>query len=565
MDEITRTLIGLREKLTGPGAPFELTRVEVGGQTFPAYRHAKATLADVINSARVHAEKPFIVYQEETWTYARMFAEADALAWSLREKLGVRSGDRVVIAMRNRPEWAVAFMAAVLAGAVPAPVNSFGLHDELLEACASVQPKALILDSERLKRMGEDWRALGAEAVLCDGEAPRGSGVHSWREVTEPARHGPPPVAVGRDDPALLLFTSGASSKPKAVLTTHLAVCQALMNIDYIGALSAMSSPGVVAELMRRALPPTTLTVVPLFHISGLHAQLLSSLANGRRLVFMHRWDPGEAIELIGRHRVTQFNGAPTMVMQMLDHPSFDFETARRTLSGIGFGGAGMPQRLIEQVLEGLGPSMSGIGFGMTETSGVTSAVSGDAFRARPTSAGMISPIIEVRIADFDDRELPEGEAGEIQVRGVPVMREYWGQPEATAEAMRGGWMRTGDVGYLQDGYLFVVDRLKNVINRAGEKIAAAEVESCLLQHPGLAEAAVISIPDPVYGEAVAAVVVAAGGTAPTEAELKAFVAERLASYKVPSRIAVVRDRLPKNPAGKLLKVELRRDFFDGR
>jgi long-chain acyl-CoA synthetase len=370
---------------------------------------------------------------------------------------------------------------------------------------------------------------------------------------------------VDRDDPALLLFTSGASTQPKAVLTTHRAVCQSIMNIDYIGAISAMSSPGVVEELMRRGLSPTTLTVVPLFHISGLHAQLLSNMANGRRLVFMHRWDPAEAIELIVKHRVTQFNGAPTMVMQMLEHPSFDFSAVRRTLAGIGFGGAGLPQRLIEQVLEGLGPSMSGIGFGMTETSGVTAAVSGEAFRSRPTSSGAISPIMQVRIADFDDRVLPDGEPGEIQVRGVPVMREYWGQPDATAEALRGGWMRTGDVGYLKDGYLFVVDRLKNVINRAGEKIAAAEVESCLLQHPGLAEAAVISIPDPVYGEAVAAVVVAAGEPAPTEEQLKRFVAERLASYKVPSSIAISRDRLPKNAAGKLLKAQLRSEFFAGR
>jgi len=565
LDAITVTLAGLREKLTGPGAPFELIEVEVGGEKLLAYRHAKATLPDLVNAARAHGEKPFIVYQDETWTYARVFAEADALAWAFTEQLGVQPGDRVAIAMRNRPEWVVAFLAAVLAGAVPAPVNSFGLHDELLAACTTVRPRVLILDADRLKRLGEDWRSLGVAAVLCDGEPERDSGVRSWRELMQPAREGPPPVQVGRDDPALLLFTSGASSQPKAVLTTHLAVCQSLMNIDYIAALSAMSSPGVVEELMRRALLPTTLTVVPLFHVSGLHAQLLTTLVNGRRLVFMHRWDPAQAIEFIQKHRVTQFNGAPAMVMQLLEHPSFDFKTVRGTLAGIGFGGAGLPQRLIEEVLEGLGPSMSGIGFGMTETSGVTAAVSGDAFRARPHSAGTISPIMQVRIADIDDRALPEGEPGEIQVRGVTVMREYWGQPEATAAALRDGWLRSGDVGYLKDGYLFVVDRLKDVINRAGEKIAAAEVESCLLQHPGLAEAAVVSVPDATYGEAVAAVVVPVEGPAPTEAQLQAFVAERLAPYKVPSRILVTREALPRNATGKLLKSVLRRDFFGGR
>ena len=563
MDAITSALAALREKLTGPGAPFELVEVDVGGRRCRAYRHAKATLPDLVNSARVHGEKPFIVYQNETWTYARLFAEADALAWGLRERLGVQPGDRVAIAMRNRPEWVVAFLGAVLAGAVPAPVNSYGLRDELLGACASVEARVLILDNDRLKRLGEEWRSLGAEAVLCDGEPEPGSAVHGWRELTQPQRDGPPPIHPVPQEPALLLFTSGASARPKAVLLTHIAVCQSIMNIDYIGAQSALSSPAVIEELVRRALPPTTLTAVPLFHVSGLYAQLLTSLVNGRRLVFMHRWDPAEAIALIGRHRVTQFNGAPAMVMQMIEHPAFDFAEMRRTLAAVGFGGAGLPQRLITEVLEGFGPSMSGIGFGMTETGGVTSAMSGDAFRARPASSGTISPIIDIRIADPDDRPLPEGEAGEIQVRGVSVMREYWGQPEATAAALRDGWLRTGDIGYLQDGYLFVVDRIKNVINRAGEKIAAAEIESCLLQHPGLAEAAAMPIPDLRYGEAVAAVVVPKPGSEVTETELRAFVAERLAAYKVPSRILVRREPLPTNAAGKILKHELRRELSE--
>jgi long-chain acyl-CoA synthetase len=561
LDAITQTLAALREKLTAPGAPFELIDVEIGGERLRTYRNARQSLPEIINSARVHGDKPFIVYQDETWTYARVFAEADALAWSLRERLGVQPGDRVAIAMRNRPEWAVAFLGVALAGAVPAPLNSFGVRDELVGACATVQPRVLIVDADRLKRLEQDLASLGAEVVLCGDEPASVPGVHLWRDLTQPARQGPPPVELGPDDPALLLFTSGASAKPKAVLTTQRAVCQSLMNIDYIAAMSGLASPRVVEELMRRGLPPTTLTVVPLFHISGLHAQLLTSLVNGRRLVFMYRWDPAAAIELIARHKVTQFNAAPTMVMQMLEHPKFDFAAVRATLAGIGFGGAGLPQRLISEVLEGLGPSMSGIGFGMTETSGVTSAMSGDAFRARPTSSGTISPIMQVRIVDAEDRPLADGEAGEIQVRGVTVMREYWGQPEATAAALRGGWLRTGDVGYLQDGYLYVVDRLKNVINRAGEKIAAAEVESCLLQNTAVAEVAVLPIPDDRYGEAVAAVVVPIEGAEPTEAQLQAFVAERLASYKVPSRIVVRRKPLPKNPSGKLLKTELRREF----
>lgn len=564
MDDMARTLAALREKLTAPGAPFELTQVEVGGARLPAYRNARSTLPEVIEAARAHGERPFIVYGEDTWTYDRLFAAADALACALQERFGVKPGDRVAVAMRNRPEWAVAFLAAAQVGAVVAPVNSFGLHDELLSACADVEPRVLLVDADRLRRLGDDWRSLGAEVVLCDADPGRGSGVHPLDGLLRDARGRPSPVALSPDDPALLMFTSGATSRPKAVLSTQRAVCQSLMNIDYIAAQSAMSSPGVVAELMRRALPPTTLTVVPLFHVSGLHAQLLTTLVNGRRLVFMHRWDPAGAMELIRRHRVTQFNAAPAMVMQLIEHPSFDFRAARESLAAIGFGGAGLPQRLIDEVLEGLGPSMSGIGFGMTETNGVTAALSGDGFRARPRSSGALSPIMQVRIAGDDGRELPEGEPGEIQVRGVTVMREYWRQPEATAAALRDGWLSTGDVGYLESGHLYVVDRLKDVINRAGEKIAAAEVESCLLQCPELAEAAVVSVPDPVHGEAVAAVVVPAEGATPDEARLREFVAARLASYKVPARIVISREPLPRGPTGKLVKAELRRRFFPG-
>ncbi len=565
MDEITRTLNDLRAKLTAPGAPFELTEIGIGGEKLPAYRHAKATLPELIDGARSFGDAPFIVYEGETWSYARVFAEADALAWALRDKLGVRPGERVAIAMRNRPEWAVAFLGAALAGAVPAPLNSFGLGDELRGACATVDPRVLIVDPERFERLGGAGTPPGVELVLCDaGPAPPG-GVHAWAALTRDAHPGPPPVQVDPDDPALLMFTSGASARPKAVLTTHRALCQAIMNINYIGAISAMSSPAVIESVMRRGLPPTTLTVVPLFHVSGLHAQLLSSMVNGRRLVFMRRWDPAEAIGMIAKYRVTQFNGAPTMVMQLVEHRDFDFDAMRSLLSGIGFGGAGLPQRVIGQVLDRFGPSMSGVGFGMTETSGVTSAISGEGFRVRPTCSGTISPIIRLRIVDPDGQVLPDGEAGEIEVRGVSLMREYWGDPAATAAVLHDGWLRTGDVGYLEDGYLYVVDRIKNVINRAGEKIAAAEVESCLLQHAGLVEAAVLSIPDDVHGEAVAAVVVPGEGAMPTEAQLRAFVAERLAAYKVPSRIVVSREPLPKNPAGKVLKSELRRAHFDGR
>ena len=358
------------------------------------------------------------------------------------------------------------------------------------------------------------------------------------------------------------MFTSGSTSRPKAVQSSQRAVAQALMNIDFIGALSGMTSPQAVAALMAKGLAPATLTVVPLFHVSGLYAQLLTTLRNGRRMVFMHRWDAAQALQLIRDEKITQFSAAPAMVQQLMQAAGFDPAGSAASLGGVGFGGSGLPQGLIDQVLARFPNSMSGIGFGMTESNGVGSAISGQLFEGRPRSSGLCSPVIELRISAPDGRPLPNGEAGEICLRGVTVMQGYWGQPEATAQALRNGWLHTGDIGYLDgEGFLFVVDRLKDVINRSGEKIAAAEVESCLSQHPAIDEAAVLSVPDADTGEAVAAVVTVRPGRTVSVDELRAHVAAHLAGYKVPTRIELRTEALPRNATGKLVKAELRKMF----
>ncbi|WP_298597053.1 class I adenylate-forming enzyme family protein [Zoogloea sp.] len=545
-----------RAQLTAPGAPFEVIECVQGGRVERRYRNAFPTLPALLAASRAHGDKPYIKYQGETWTFTRFFAEADAVA-SWLHKAGVCPGDRVAIAMRNRPEWGVAFVATALLGAIPAPLNSFGLREELHAALADLTPKVVFCDPERHARIAGDG-APDCVMVVTDS-APAGS--ESYAALVAQPAEAPPVADVGPDDPALILFTSGATSRAKGVLSTQRAVCQALFNIDFIGAVSGMSSPEAVARIMARGLAPTTLTAVPLFHVSGLHAQLLNALRNGRRLLFTHRWDPATALELIAENKVTQFNGAPAMVLQLLSEPRFDDPAVTGSLAGLGFGGAGLPQRAIDEVLGRPQGDMSGIGFGLTESNGVASAASGSVFRHAPRSSGLISPIVDLCIMDADGNTLPQGSMGEICLRGVTVMKGYWNDPVATAEAMRGGWFHTGDVGYVSDeGLLYVVDRIKDVINRSGEKIAAAEVESCLLQHPDLEEAAVFAMPDEGTGEAVAAAVVVREGRRVSEAELQAHVAAHLAGYKVPARIFIRQDALPRNPAGKLLKGDLKRE-----
>lgn len=548
----------IRAQLTSQGAPFEVQQVTLSdGRSVAAYRNAFQNLAQVIDAGRVHGAAEFMVYGDDRWTFDRFFAATDALASRLQKQRGIKPGDRVAIAMRNRPEWAVAFAAIALLGAVPVPLNSFGLSSELMANLEDTRPVMLICDADRHARIREAIAQTTIKTAVVDGEG----GDISWSELTAGGHDGFVSPQLSADEPALILFTSGATSRAKGVESTHRAVCQGIFNIDFIGAVAAMTSPDAIAAIMARQLQPTILSAVPLFHVSGLHAQLLVSLRHGRRLIFIHRWEPEKAVELIRKEKVTQFNGAPSMVQQLIGLPGFEQPESSGNLSGVGFGGAGLHPRLIDEVLAKFKGRMSGIGFGLTESNGVCAGSSGRMFEAHPRSSGVLSPIIEVRIADLDGTALPIGEPGEVWLRGVTLMERYCGDAEATAKAMQGGWFHTGDIGVLDDeGFLTIVDRIKDVINRSGEKIAAAEVEACLLQHEALEEAAVFSMPHEVTGEQVVAVVVGKSGSQVTPELLREFVAQRLAGYKVPSRIVVRAEPLPRNPAGKMLKASIRKE-----
>lgn len=544
-------------QLTSPGAPFELQTLELpDGRVVKGYRNAFQTLPQLINAGRAHGAAEFMVYGEDRWSFDRFFSAVDAVASRMQKQLGLKAGDRVAIAMRNRPEWAVAFAAAALVGAVPVPVNSFGLGSELMSNLDDTTPVWLICDADRYERVKQAVAGSALKIVVVDGEG----GDVTWADLLCANEGYVTPQQQGADT-ALILFTSGATSRAKGVESTHTAVCQALFNIDFIGAVAAMTSPDAIATIMARQLQPTTLSAVPLFHVSGLHAQLLISLRHGRRLIFIHRWDPAQALELIRKEKVTQFNGAPSMVQQLLALPGFEQPENSGNLSGVGFGGGGLHPRLIEEVLQKFSGRMSGIGFGLTESNGVCAGSSGLMFEAHPRSSGVLSPIIDVRIADLDGSALPVGEPGEIWLKGVSIMQGYWGEADATAKAMHDGWFKTGDIGVLDaEGFLTIVDRIKDVINRSGEKIAAAEVEACLLQHECLDEAAVFAMPHEVTGEQVVAVVVGKPQSTLTQEDLRAFVAQRLAGYKVPNQIVVRHEPLPRNPAGKMLKASIRKE-----
>ena len=554
----------VKSQLTGPGAPFETMARLVNSQTLKVYRNAPANLAQVIHEARREDDQNFLVYQDQRLSFKSFYEQVDSLA-SWMTQHGIVKGDRVAIAMRNRPEWVIAFCATAIIGAVPAPLNSFGLAQELSEAMSNVGSKLLICDGLRWSRLNQCEVWPGKALVLNDTNL-NAALIVNCTELSDALAY--PAIKLDMPkledtDPALVLFTSGATSSAKAVISSHIAVCQALFNIDYISAISAMTSPEALARIMEKKLVPTLLTAVPLFHVSGLHAQLLTALRGGRRLVFTHKWNAKESLELIKKEQVTQFNGAPSMVMQLLREPEFKTPEVLKSFCGLGFGGSGLSASLIETTLSTLSEQMVGVGFGMTETNGVGAASSGNLFSFKPQSSGLISPIMDVRIDSAEGLELPVNEVGEVCMRGVSLMDGYVGNPSATQDALRDGWLHSGDIGYIDEhGYLFIVDRIKDVIIRSGENISAAEVESCLLEHPSVDEAAVFGIPDDETGETVVAVIYPLVCDGIDENALLAHAIERMAKYKVPTKIHISANSLPRNPAGKLLKNELKKTIY---
>ncbi|ABV87444.1 class I adenylate-forming enzyme family protein [Shewanella pealeana] len=552
----------VKAQLTAAGAPFELTQLDQSGGV--VYRNAPNNLAEVIESSRRDDESTFLVYQDDVFSFSRFYTEVDALAaWF--HKQGIVQGSRVAIALRNRPEWAVTFAAIAKLGAVPVPLNSFGQPKELWSAIDEVMPKILVCDKARWNKLDTHVDSNTFDVLVVDDNDKATPDVSHYQEVVASYKHSEtvfPHLSILPEDTALILFTSGASSNAKAVVSSQRAVCQALFNIDFISAISAMTSPKVVERIMAKGNPPMLLTAVPLFHVSGLHAQLLTALRSGRGMVIMHRWDPKEAVKMLKQHNITQFNGAPSMVMQLFREPGFLSPTVLGNMAGLGFGGSGLPEVLVDLVLKEMPNHMVGSGFGMTESNGVGASSSGEMFRVSPKSSGMLSPLVKVKVCDPIGDELPKGEVGEICLKSVTIMREYLNNNQGTQQAIQNGWLHTGDIGYLdRHGFLFVVDRLKNVIIRNGENIASVEVESSLMLHHAIKEAAVFGIADDMVGESVMAVVSLKRGQQVEEDELKLHVAAQLAGYKVPSTIHIVEDDLPRNPAGKLLHSQLKQTY----
>ncbi|OKJ99625.1 acyl-CoA synthetase [Streptomyces sp. CB03234] len=530
--------------LTAPGAPFA---VVADGDGRLVYAGGPRTLREFVEVTWAYGEQPFLVAEDRTYTYGEFFAAACALARRFTEVYGLRPGDRAVVAMRNHPEWQIAFWAAQLAGLVAVPLNAWWTEDEFAYALDDCRPGILLVDGERVERVRAWARRHDVPGLVFHGEGEEGFERYEDLPAADPAL-GPPEVDVRPEDDATIIYTSGTTGRPKGAVATHLAQAGAAMNPRFHAAVAALER----GEVPGQGPAPVSLTTFPFFHVAAF-TSFYSVMATGGTLVLMRKWDAVKALELIHEHGVTHYAGVPATALQLLEAAG---ERGLGTLAHLNTGGAAAPPGLVARCPEDVEPRN---GYGLTETSGGVLANFGAGYRRFPGSVGRPTPVTEVRIAAPDGRALPEGEVGELWLRGQTLVRGYWEDPEATAAAFTSdGWLRTGDLATVREGRVSVVDRLKDMVIRGGENVYCVEVEAALYDHPDVLDAAVLGVPHPVLGEEVAAVVRLRQGAVAGAEELRAHVARSLAAFKVPAHVLVQDGPLPRNATGKVLKRDLR-------
>ena len=539
--------------LTGPGAPFEIVEKEVDGRTMRVFANTPASLRERFEMTRLHGDKPFLVYEDETWNFADTMSRVDEIADALVNRYGIEKGDRVAIAMRNYPEWIFSFAAIVSVGGIAVCMNSWWKADEMAYGLEDSGTKLLIADVERVRTAEPSLSRLGIRSVVVrhDGELP--DGVDRMDEILKSGAT-MPDVSVGPEDDATILFTSGTTGFPKGAVSTQFAVLSSLQSFACRALAGALSQPPKEPHPFETCF----ILAVPLFHVTGLVPVMLSCFMNGIKLVMMYKWSPERALELIEREQVTQFVGVPTMTIDLLESPDFDLRDTS-SLAAVGGGGAPMPPEYVGRVDKTFKRARPGLGYGMTETNAYGPQINGDDYLERPRSTGRSVPTLQVKAFDDDMNELPAGQLGELCFRGPNLIRGYWNNAEATAETIVEGWLRSGDLGRVdEEGFVFVEDRVKDMVLRGGENIYCAEVEASIYEFDDVHEAAVFGMPHDRLGEEVACAVLPKKGRSIDVEALTSHLSAKLASFKVPSVIEVATEALPRNAAGKILKRELR-------
>jgi len=568
-------------RLTAPGQMFETERAIVHGSEVTVWKNAPATLRHVLDLSLNYAPRDFLVYEDRRHTFDEHYRSAATLATWLTE-LGVAKGDRVAIASRNLPEWVMAFWGSIVTGAVVVPLNAWWTTDELLYGLSDSGSSVLFVDEERLERVRprlDELSQLSTIVVLSD-DASRpthvGEGHDRIRVVafndlvrTLDPRATPPDVNLEPDDDATILYTSGTTGHPKGAVGSHRNVITNLMNLFFAGQRSALR---LGADTSTAPTVQTSgLLNIPFFHATGCHAFMIPATAAGNRIVMMHHFDAKQALQLIEAERITGIGGVPTIAMQILEHPDFSkYDTS--SVKSISYGGAPAPPDLVQRLRTAFPGGQASNGYGLTETSAGVCGNSGPDYVAKPDSCGPAYPVNELAVVpegfegDEPTSDLPRGPevVGELWIKGPNVVRGYWNKPDATAETFTRGWLHTGDIARIDDeGFVYIVDRAKDMIIRGGENVYSVIVEGAIFEHPDVADCAVVGVPHATLGEEVAAVIVLRPGRVIEAEEISRHVAARLATFEVPTRLVFRSRALPRNPQGKVLKRELRASLIE--
>ena len=547
----------------GSGTPFELVDGEVFGVKMELFKNCPPNLALVLQNARNHGDKTFLIYEGERYTFSRTMDEVDGLAHLLVNKYGVKKGDRVAVAMRNFPEWIISFAAIISVGAINVSFNAWWTEDEMEFALKDSGAKVLIGDQQRIDTAHHVCRNLGVKMLICRPEAEVGPDVDEWSKEVKSGL-GPLVADIGPDDDCTILYTSGTTGRPKGAVSTHRAVLSSLMAFS---ARNAVLSLAAEKEDMpsESKVETSFILIVPLFHVTGCVPVMLSCFMAGLKLVIMYKWDAGKALPIIQDEQITNFVGVPTQSWDLVNHPDFGkYDTS--TLKFVGGGGAPAPAALVDKVAKSVKTGTPQLGYGMTETNAYGPGNMGKFYTERPTSTGRATRPMQVAVWDPATKQvLGPNEYGEIMLFGPMLIRGYWNRPDATAEAIENGWLHTGDGGYIDDeGFLFIKDRIKDMILRGGENVFCSEVEGSIYEHPAVHEAAVFGVPHERLGEEVAVAIKVNDGMTLTAEDLWKFLDGKISSFKVPNHVIIMSEELPRNAAGKFLKTALRDSVASG-
>ena len=559
---MSMTFLEANATITGPGQIFELIDAEVRGVKMRVFKNAPAHLGQLFAGSRAHGDKPFLVYENETFTFAQAADYIDALASLLVNTYGVKKGDRVAVAMRNFPEWVMSFAAIISVGAINVSMNSWWTEDEMDFALEDSGATVLICDQQRFDIGAASCVKKNIKVLVVRAEKPLPAGIDKWEEVL-PLGDAHPGADIQPDDDATILYTSGTTGRPKGAVSTHRAVISSLMAFSARNNVFLMSGTKL-KEVDGPEIPTSFILIVPLFHVTGCVPVMMSCFIAGLKLAIMYKWDPEKALEMIEREKITNFVGVPTQSWDLVNSPEFEkYDTS--SLRAVGGGGAPSPTSLVGKVNDKVKNGNPQLGYGMTETNAFGPAITGSDYLSHPTSTGRATWPMIVEVRDENLKPVPTGQSGEIWFFGPMLIRGYWNRPDATAETIVDGWLRSGDLGRLDaDGYVYVEDRVKDMILRAGDNVYGAEVESAIYEHPAVHEAAVFGVPHERLGEEVGVAILVNDGMTLTPEELWAFLDAKIAKYKIPTQVVIMTEPLPRNAAGKFLKRELQQHVVKG-